>query len=258
MKIKSIWRIVVATMVLASTNVYAIGEGTGNVVGSLENLSSGTYTVTALHEATGRSRETRVDSDGDFRFSQLPVGTYVLSVRRDGTVVARDTFNVSLNANVPAKFALAGESIEEIITTASAIKYDTYSTDSGVVLGEAELDILPVARNLTSVALLAPGTVKGDSKWQAEGNGGGAGYASFGGSSIAENSCYINGLEVTNTRQGLGCGELPFEFYDQFQIKTGGYSAQYGRTTGGVINATSKSGSNEWEFGVGVTSESDA
>jgi hypothetical protein len=169
---KLIWRIVVATMVLVSTNAFAIGEGTGNIIGSLDNLGSGTYTVTASNEDTGRSRDTGVDSDGDFRFSQLPVGTYVLSVSRDGTVIARDVFSVSLNANIPANFALSGDTIEEIITTATAIKGDVYSTDSGVVMGESEIDIMPIPRNLTSVALLAPGTVKGDQKWAAAGTGG--------------------------------------------------------------------------------------
>jgi hypothetical protein len=190
------------------------------------------------------SRDITVGADGDFRFSQLPVGTYVVTVsRNDGTVIARDTFSVTLNGNTTAVFVLEDTgTLEEITVTAARQTFDTYSTDSGVVIGEAEIDLMPVARNLTSVALLAPGTVKGDVKWDVSGTGGAAGYASFGGSSVAENSCYINGLEVTNTRQGLGCGELPFEFYDQFQIKTGGYSAQYGRTTGGVINATSKSG----------------
>ncbi len=164
MTIKSIGRIVVATMVLFSMNAHAIGEGTGNIIGSLDNLGSGTYLVTASHEDTGRSRDTSVESDGDFRFSQLPVGTYVLSVSRDGTVIARDTFSVSLNGNVAANFVLSGDTIDEIITTATAIRGDVYSTDSGVVLGETELDLMPVARNLTSVALLAPGTVKGDQK----------------------------------------------------------------------------------------------
>jgi hypothetical protein len=257
MTTRTIWRIVVATMMLVSMNAHAIGEGSGNIIGSLENQGSGSYSVNAKNSATGRSRDLNVGADGDFRFSQLPVGQYVLSVSRDGTVVARDSFRVSLNGNTVATFPIAAQSetIEEIITTATAIKGDVYSTDSGVVLGETELDLMPVARNLTSVALLAPGTVKGDQKWAAAGTGGSPGFASFGGSSVAENSCYINGLEVTNTRQGLGCGELPFEFYEQFQIKTGGYSSQYGRTTGGVINAASKSGSNEWEFGVGVAFE---
>jgi hypothetical protein len=53
---------------------------------------------------------------------------------------------------------------------------------------------------------------------------------------------------VTNTRQGLGCGSVPFEFYKEFQVKTGGFSAEFGRSTGGLLNAVTKSGGNEWEF----------
>jgi hypothetical protein len=186
-------------------------------------MSSGAYLVNAKDESTGRSRDASIDSDGDFRFSQLPVGTYVLSVMRDGVVVARDSFNVSLNGTTTALFPLADAGMEEITVTASAPTYDTYATDSGLVLGESEIDMMPVARNITAVSLLAPGVILGESKF---GLSGGNGFASFGGSSISENSCYINGLEVTNTSQGLGCGEVPFEFYEQFQVKTGGYSAQ--------------------------------
>ena len=75
-------------LLFVSLNAYgAIGEGTGNIVGSLENLSGATYSVNATDESTGRSRSTDVDGEGDFRFSQLPVGTYVLTVRRDDVVV---------------------------------------------------------------------------------------------------------------------------------------------------------------------------
>ena len=107
-----------------------------------------------------------------------------------------------------------------------------------------ELERLPVPRNVTSVALLAPGTTEGDSRF---GNGN---TVSFGGSSIAENQVYINGLNVTNFRNGVGFSNPPYDFYDQFQIKTGGYSAEFGRSTGGVINAVVKSGTNEFHAGV--------
>jgi hypothetical protein len=247
-----LWRIVAAAVMFFTLNAYAGLEGSGNIVGTLENMGSGIYTVNAKDESTGRSRDATVDAEGDFRFSQLPVGTYVLSVNRDGSVVARDSFSVTLNGTATARFPLQDSGMEEITVTASAPTYDTYATDSGLVLGESEIDLMPVARNITAVSLLAPGVVLGESKF---GLSGGNGFASFGGSSISENSCYINGLEVTNTSQGLGCGEVPFEFYEQFQVKTGGYSAQYGRTTGGVLNAVTKSGSNEWEFGVGVAIE---
>lgn len=242
----------VALALFATVPAYAVGEATGNIVGSLENYSGGNFTVNATHTATGRSRDVSVDSSGDFRFSQLPVGTYIVSVSSDGNVVAENQFNVALNGNTVARFEVSDGSLEEIVVTATALTGDVYSTDSGLVLSETEIDIMPVARTLTGISLLAPGVVLGESKF---GLSGGPGFASFGGSSIAENSCYINGLEVTNTSQGLGCGAVPFEFYQQFQVKTGGYSAQYGRSTGGVLNAVTKSGGNEWEFGIGAAIE---
>ena len=66
---------------------------------------------------------------------------------------------------------------------------------------------------------------------------------------MAENQIYINGLNVTNFRNGLGFSNVPYEFYEQFQVKTGGYSAEFGRSTGGVINAVTKSGlmSSRWK-----------
>ena len=229
-----------------------VGESSGNIIGMLDNMGGGTYSVTATSPSTGRSRTAAVGADGSFRFSQLPVGEYDVTVSRDGNVVARDTFLVGLDGNTAARFALSANAVEVVIVTSTRVTGDVYATDSGLVLNKEELDLMPVARNFTGISLLAPGVVLGDEKF---GLSGGQGLVSFGGSSVSENSCYINGLEVTNTRQGLGCGEIPFEFYQQFQVKTGGYSAQYGRTTGGVMNATSKSGTNDWEFGVGAAVE---
>lgn len=66
-----------------------------------------------------------------------------------------------------------------------------------------------------------------------------------GGASVGENAYYINGMNVTNFRNGLGGSTVPFQFYDQFQIKTRGYSAEFGRSTGGVVNAVTRRGTNE-------------
>jgi hypothetical protein len=215
---------------------------TSNIIGTINANDYSQYTVTATDPKTGYSREISVSSDGGFRFSKLPTGEYDIVVAKNGTIVAQDKLRVSLGSNAAANFDfMSSDGTERIeVTGARFSAVDVSSTDSGLVMDEFELDRLPVARNLTAVALLAPGTVAGESGF---GN-----TASFGGASVAENSCYINGLEVTNTRQGLGCGTVPFEFYKEFQVKTGGYSAQFGRTTGGVINSVTKSGTNEWEF----------
>ena len=93
---------------------------------------------------------------------------------------------------------------------------------------------------------MAPGAVQGDAAFTTAGTsanyGTGSGYASLGGASVAENVYYINGMNVTNFRTGLGASTIPFEFYDQFQIKTGGYGAEFGRSTGGRGERRSPSG----------------
>jgi hypothetical protein len=215
---------------------------TSNIVGTISANDYSQYTVTASEPKTGYSRQISVSDTGQFRFAKLPTGEYNIVISKNGKVVSEDKLRVTLGSNTTANFDfLDSAGVERISVTGSRMSaVDVSTTDSGLVIGEFELDRLPVARNLTAVSLLAPGTVKGE--------GGFGNTASFGGASVAENSCYINGLEVTNTRQGLGCGSVPFEFYKEFQVKTGGYSAQFGRTTGGVINAVTKSGTNEWEF----------
>jgi hypothetical protein len=100
-----------------------------------------------------------------------------------------------------------------------------------------ELRRLPVEQNVASVALLAPGVNKGNAAF---------GGLTFGGSSIAENSYYVNGLNVTDFYNRNGFSEAPFAFYQEFQVKTGGYSVEFGRSTGGVVNAVTRSGSNEF------------
>ena len=83
------------------------------------------------------------------------------------------------------------------------------------------------------------------------------GGVSFGGSSVAENTVYINGLNVTDFYNRIGFSSVPYAFYKEFQVKTGGYSVEFGRTTGGVINAVTRSGTNEFEFGTEVVWEPD-
>ena len=233
-----------AIAVLASLGV-TLPAAASDVVGSINNISTTAgYTVKVKNPATGLERTLSISDDGSFRFASLPSGSYQIQIIKNGAVVAEDNVRVSLGANARASFDLAqvSDSGPEVIQVLGAriSSIDLTTADSGLVITDAEIDRMPINRDLTSVALLAPGAVKGDSAF---GN-----TASFGGSSVAENACYINGLEVTNTRQGLGCGEVPFEFYDQFQVKTGGYSAKFGRATGGTINTTTKSGTNEWEF----------
>lgn len=239
----------VAVAVSLGTIVPAVAQDAtrGNLVGQAQDQSgqmvSGVQ-ITITNLETGLTRTVTSSDNGAFRFPLLPPGAYSLQAAKAGYgVVAEESVTVRVGGNTNLDIVLLAEgAVESIEVRGSRVAMlDTLSSESQLVVSQEFLSKIPVPRDLASVALLAPGTTRGDSAF---GN-----LASFGGSSVGENAYYVNGLNVTNFRNGLGGSELPFEMYETFEVKTGGYSAEFGRSTGGVINARTKSGSNEFHAG---------
>jgi hypothetical protein len=196
---------------------------------------------------TGLKRETKADATGNFRVPALPTGRYKVTLRgpaAGGQVV--DDVLVSLGTGTNVRFGSKEViELEKVTVTAGSISpIDVSSVESVTVFSKKTIEQLPVGRSPTSVALLAPGTTQGVSAFGA--------LASFGGSSVGENTYYVNGFNLSNHRSFLSPGVVPFEFYEQLQVKTGGYGAEFGRSTGGVINATTKRGGNQFKAGASV------
>ncbi|MEG3768128.1 TonB-dependent receptor [Alteromonas sp. 14N.309.X.WAT.G.H12] len=202
-------------------------------------------TIVLKNKETGYTKEITADEEGNLRISSLPIGEYSIHASKSGYEDAElATVSVQLGQETKLNVVLQQSGYEHIEVTGVRVSaFDVTSSESALNINASELARLPVARNIDSVTLLAPGTTQGDDRF---------GGTSFGGSSVAENQMYINGLNVTNFRNGLGFSSVPYDFYDQFQIKTGGYSAEFGRSTGGVINAVTKSGTNEFKMGANV------
>jgi hypothetical protein len=214
--------------------------GQANTAGAVGGQAASGDTITITNPATGFSRTVTVGSDGYYRFSSLPIGQY--TVTRNGGNARSVTVNVGISANVD--FVRGGEASLDNVTVVGATlvnPIDVASVESTTILTAEQIQKIPVAQDTTSVALLAPGTVKGDAAF---GN-----LASFGGSSVAENQYYINGFNITNSFRSLNFAQVPFEAIQEQQIKTGGYGAEFGRSLGGVINQITKRGTNEFEAG---------
>ena len=232
-----------------------VGSGAGPVAGAL---------VTARNVATGLTRTAVSGVRGRYRISALTVGRYAVAAAGDATTGAEVLADVSLGEGTVVNLSAdAAGGIEEIVVAGRALPpVDVTQSETATVITSADIARLPIPRDPNAVALLAPGAVYGDAAFGVSRSrqhyGTGFGLASLGGASVAENAYYINGMNVTNFRNGLGGSTVPFEFYDQFQIKTGGYSAEFGRSTGGVVNAVTRRGSNEWQFSTGVNYTPDA
>jgi hypothetical protein len=210
----------------------------GNVVGS----AAAGDTITITSPSTGFSRTITAGADGNFRFAQLPSGQYQIS--QNGGAPRTVNVNVGTSANVD--FAGAATTLDTVTVTATSgavNPIDVSSVESTTILTAEQVAKIPVPRNITSVALLAPGTVRGAA------NAGFGALPSFGGSSVAENQFYVNGFNITNTFKNLAFAQVPFEGIAESQVKTGGYGAEFGRSTGGVINMITKRGTNEFKAG---------
>ncbi|MEI7035292.1 TonB-dependent receptor [Fulvimonas yonginensis] len=239
-----IWRRT-ALAVALSMGFGGVALAQSNATGSIFGDTGTTGTsVRITNPATGFSRDVQVQN-GRYRLSSLPVGTYTVTLLQDGKEIASQNVTVQIGGGVDASFAAAtqAQTLEGISVVASALPaIDVSQVDTRTVLTAETLQKIPVARNVTAAALLAPGTVSADSRY---GN-----VASFGGASASENQYYVNGFPVTNSLTGIGFAQLPFDAIDQQQVITGGYGAEYGRSTGGVVNIVTKSGTNEWKAGV--------
>ncbi len=233
-----------ALPLLAFAQSNTVGNVTGQVLDAQGSPVAGAE-VTLTSNSTGVSRTTTTNDDGEFRFRALPIGSYSIEARAEAGVGKRTdvSVNVGTGSFVYVQLVADQAELDRISVSGQMISpVDITSTESATILTKETIDRIPVAQNVTAVALLAPGTVQGDGAF---GN-----LASFGGASVGENAYFINGLDVTNFRNGLGGSTVPFEFYEEFQVKTGGYSAEFGRSTGGVVNAITKSGGNEFEAGI--------
>jgi hypothetical protein len=243
-----------AALVLALAGEVQAQSTTGSIFGQ---VAAGTGDTVKVENAAGFSREAPVDARGRYTIAQLPLGTYTVSVRRNGTTVqSRD--NVALRVGSGVDVSFAGDAVQTLSgvdVTANAVpSIDVTSVDSRAVINAEQLARLPLARSSEAIALLAPGVV---------GNSGGytgptgSSLVTFGGSAASENAYYINGFNTTDPLRGFGGLTLPYGAIDQQEVYTGGYGAQYGRSDGGVINVVGKRGTNEWHFGAQVLWEPD-
>ena len=228
------------------TTAFAQSNTTGTLYGTVAAAGAGA-TIVLTNKDNGAHRTLTVDSTGRFNAQSLVTGNYKVELMVGGKVSkTSDNVEVRVGQGTEVSFST---SLEAVQVLALRQKIDVASIGSTTVFTAGDLAKVPVASNVGAVIQLAPNTTRGDARY------GGANAPSFGGAGASENAYYINGFPVTTMLTQLGFSQLPFNSIAQAQVLTGGYGAEFGRSTGGVVNIVTKSGGNEWVAGAAVSIE---
>lgn len=239
----------VASWLAAQTNT------AGNIVGIIRDPAGaavGNAEVSARHTETGLVRQTTTGPDGRFILPSLPAGAWELRVNRSGfSPLLRKGIILSVGETVALDLQLTlGSFDQEITITESAPLVSTQTSELSYLVSEGAIRILPLnGRNYTDLALLQPGVVAFPHR-----DGGSVvahGLAqSINGQDPRSNVYLLDGTplnDFTNGPAGSAAGTaLGMETIREFRVETNAYSAEFGRNSGGQINALSKSGTNEF------------
>jgi hypothetical protein len=190
------------------------------------------------------ARETTTDRDGFFQFLALPPGRYALKSTRVGLqpLKMREIVVELGRTTAVGPLTAASQPIElkPVEVLAHPLTLDPVHTTAGGNLSARDYDALPVDRDYKSLIGVLPqvnNSYRGDP-------------LNVAGSTGLENQYYIDGVNVTDTRFGDRATSLPYNFIRAVDVKTGGYEAQYGRALGGIVNAVTYSGTNDFEADV--------
>ena len=221
------------------------GSIAGRVVDAQDLVVPGA-TVTIITPQGPRTLVT--DSEGRFFAPYLTPGAYEVKVELQGfRTVDRTNIDVRLGQRVDLTLTMEVGGVNETVTVNGAAPVvDRSSTTIGAVLESEALARLPVGRRFSDTLYLAPGVSSGGQVGEAN--------PSVSGGTGLENQYVVDGVNITNAGYGglgsysivfgsLGNG-VPFDFIQETQVKTGGYEAEYGQSTGGVVNVITRSGTN--------------
>jgi hypothetical protein len=188
----------------------------------------------------------QTDAQGNFRLLSLPVGTYAVRLRAVGYGPARyEGVDVRLGQTTDMgvlHLELQPVELPEIVVRAGVAPINPTTTTSGTTMEAEEFDALPIDRSFVSVVGLAPQAISQLPYLAPHSDG-----VNVAGGSVWDNAYFVDGVDVTDPVDNATGTNLPYNFLQAVEVKTGGYEAEYGRALGGIVNMVTPSGGNSFE-----------
>lgn len=237
------WTILlIALVALAPTALFGQAQTTGSVVGTVVNEAGNPVAdaeVTLTSSAAQGERVVRTGANGQFTAHLLSPGQYTATVNSPGLQPAVLTFRVLVGETLPLNVTLYPGEVagEEIVVLGRTSPMQTPETRQSFDY-TTEVEELPIQnRNINNIAGNAPNTQFGPQ---------GAGQVAIAGAPAYDTVVLLDGAEISDPYFGSGTTVYLEDAIQEVQVLTTGISARYGRFQGGVINAVTKSGGNQY------------
>ena len=225
---------------------------TGNIEGRVTDPNGAAVpavTVTATNQETALAKSAETDSEGIYRIIFLPPGKYRVTTTAAQGFAAANFSNVivTVGSQTPLDMQVKpGGTTTMVDVAAEGQIVETTRTSVASTINDRAIQNLPVnGRNFLDFATLTPGVVREPTR---------SGDLTVGGQKGTLNSLQVDGADNNNTFFGQSFGRTgtrpPYQFSEEsvqeFQINQNGFSAEFGRAGGAVINVVTKSGTNNW------------
>lgn len=256
---KHISRVVPSALLVLVATIFSstmlLADVTGSISGVVRDRSQAVVTgarVQVTNVETNLSQETTSGSDGSFRILALPVGSYKLTATATG-FRSFTTTDIDLKVNDQLRVDITlqvGSFQENVNVEANAVQVQTESTQLGDVIeskkmltlplnGRSYLDLLGLQAGVVPVT---SGSIQQDRPVSGYINS--PGNLSVNGQRETANAFLVNGGDVSEGRN-LGAGLIPnLDSVEEFRLITNSFDAEYGKFSGSVMNAITKSGTN--------------
>jgi outer membrane receptor protein involved in Fe transport len=239
--------IIAVVSLLFTTAAMAQSSTTGEVVGVVAD-ANGAVVPNASITLSGpnliRAVTTTSNADGSYRFSSVPPGRYSLETSATSGFAAfkQENVEVNLSRTTTTNITLAAAGATGVVDVVATPEIDQSNNTTGSNISTEFFSNIPTSRTVQGLYTIAP-TVARSGLRDASGRDRDPSVA---GSSGPENNYILDGVNTTDPAFGGGGANLPFEFVQEVEIKTGAFGADQGLATGGVFNVITKSGGNEY------------
>src|SRR6185369_16296442 len=248
-----------ACFALFAGSAFAQTSTTGSIEGTVTDQTGASVPGIAVKVTSPNlisAQTATTDESGRYKILNLPPGKYTVTVEAEkgfGKFERADVeVNLSRSSNVEVQLSPAGTSASVTITDTAGAAVDVSGTTTGSNVSYDQFSNFPTQRTVQGLYTIAP-TVTRSGLRDATGRDRDPSVA---GSSGPENNYILDGVNTTDPAFGGSGANLPFEFVQEVEIKTGAYGPEYGKSTGGIFNVITKSGGNEFHgdiFGYGTS-----